>query len=660
MKRTYYLVLLAIVFSVPTAEAQDSSLPAAAVHGSVTAGYRFTNVSGRREKYNELFDMRSGFRVHDFSLYNGEEQNSRFYDSFFLTSSGIGGEPFSGGQFNIKKNHVYDLRVNYQQSYFYWNRNDDQPQPSGLNGLSTNHDWATVRKIGSVNLATYLTKTLRLNFEYQHTGRTGPTDSTRTLDYFGAPSTWAGFLRSNPYAVQALLDENSNRTTFGISYSHRDFSFFYRAGYQWFHQDIDTRNLTAQQRSINIDEARTANELLDQATWKDQRDLHSPLSEFSYSGTISSRLHVRGGYIFYRYQGPRAESGVFAGSARTTGSNNAPYSVSFQDHSTSAENSHVLDQGFTFDVLPKVSFIADYRYFRNNINTDVVYNSTTDAAAPVTGNEETDWRMGTQMLDLAFEFRPIDKLQIKPGIRLTKRDVIVQNEGVTEPQATKRSRIASPILTVYYSPNRKVMLRGDVQSANNDTPYTRISARKDFNLRWIGRYQPTPRVSIENNLRVRTSDYTTTEFRNSVRSNATNLTYKVHDRLSLLAGFTYDSFLATASITFLRGTAPLNATWRDQTINRVWQAGVEAQPMRRLTLNLNGNYLRTTGVSEISGELPTAGPLRWPLVTGTASYDFPRAGRFSIDMQRTYYIEEILRGDNFGASLLNLRWTKEF
>src|SRR5206468_7328389 len=142
-------------------------------------------------KYNELFDLRRGFRVHDFSLYSGEDRKSRFFDSFVLTSSGLGGEPFSGGQFNLKKNHVYDLRVNYQQSYFYWNRNDDQPHPTGLHGLLTNHDWSTVRKIGSVNLAAYATSKLRLNFEYNHTGRTGLTNTTRTLDYSGAPSTCA-------------------------------------------------------------------------------------------------------------------------------------------------------------------------------------------------------------------------------------------------------------------------------------------------------------------------------------------------------------------------------------------------------------------------------------------------------------------------------------
>jgi hypothetical protein len=47
-------------------------------------------------------------------------------------------------------------------------------------------------------------------------------------------------------------------------------------------------------------------------------------------------------------------------------------------------------------------------------------------------------------------------------------------------------------------------------------------------------------------------------------------------------------------------------------------------------------------------------------MTGTAAYDFGKPGRFSIDLQRAYYIEQILPGDNFSANILGIRWTKDF
>jgi hypothetical protein len=38
----------------------------------------------------------------------------------------------------------------------------------------------------------------------------------------------------------------------------------------------------------------------------------------------------------------------------------------------------------------------------------------------------------------------------------------------------------------------------------------------------------------------------------------------------------------------------------------------------------------------------------------------PKAGRFAVDLQRTYYIEDIVTVNNFSANLLTIRWTKSF
>jgi len=151
-----------------------------------------------------------------------------------------------------------------------------------------------------------------------------------------------------------------------------------------------------------------------------------------------------------------------------------------------------------------------------------------------------------------------------------------------------------------------------------------------------------------------------TDFRNNVRSNAFTVNWSWNDKLSTFAGFSYDSFLATASVTFLRGTAPTNTTWRDQTINRVWQAGVSARPLPRLGFDFAGSFVRSTGAGEISGELPVFGPLTFPMATATAYYDLPRFGKLGVDLQRTYYFEEIVRGNDFGANLLTIRWTRNF
>jgi hypothetical protein len=70
--------------------------------------------------------------------------------------------------------------------------------------------------------------------------------------------------------------------------------------------------------------------------------------------------------------------------------------------------------------------------------------------------------------------------------------------------------------------------------------------------------------------------------------------------------------------------------------------------------------VRSTGFGQIQGEAPLSGPSSFPYATGTVSYDFPRLGRLTAQLQRTYYIEQIVPGNNFGAKLLTIAWTRGF
>jgi hypothetical protein len=657
-------VTFAVLLSTLPLAAQDKPLPILGGfenQGSVTAGYRFTDISGRREKYYELLDLRSGFRVNEFDLFGrASEKGSGLADSYSVNASGLGGDPYPGGQLSISKAGLYDLRINYRQHYYYWNRNDDQPNPGGLPGLTINHDWATVRKFGSMNFNLHATEHLRFTFDYNRNSREGLTFVTRGLDYFGSPDSWGSFVRANPYYLEAPVNEVANRFAGGVSYNWRDWNFTYRLGYQTFEQNLTIDNVASPERSIALGDPVTAGELLQRASFNQYRRLKTPISEFSYVGRARSRVQLRGGYIFYRYRGPVSQNADFNGTARITGTTLGNYAVSENDRAEVTEPNHVVDQGATFKLSNAWSLSTDYRYSRFTEDGILTADSLRDSTTAVSGEFLSNWRSDIHRVDLSLEFAPGNKLLVRPGIRFVDRDVRVLENNVVDSVRTKHSKFVAPILSVFYAPSQRFTIRGNIQSITNDTPYTRISPRTDVAGRWITRYRLGDRVTIENSAILRTGKYLTTEFRNSIRSNATTVSYSFNDRLALFGGFGYDSFLATASVTFLRGTPPLSAVWRDQTVNRIWQAGIDARPTKKVTVRLSGNYDRTTGVGEISGEPPTQGPLRFPIMTGTFTYDFGMPGRFSIDLQRAYYIEEIMRGDNFNANVLAIRWTKGF
>ena len=629
--------------------------------GSVTTGYRFTSVGGYEPGFQQMFDLRSGFRLFDFNLTGKAKEGSNpFADHYQLTASGLGGDPFPGGQLTVSKTNVYDLRVNYRQSYYYWNQNDNALLPNGLQGLTSNHNWATVRRFGSLNLLLHATNNLRFRFEYGQNGRDGTIFTTRVLDYYGAPSSWGTFLRDNPYYVIGPVNEHSNRIAGGVDYTVRDWTIHYTIGYQRFDQAFDWTN-PVPERSININSTANVKELLANGNWSEVRNLNTPASELFFNGKVTPRLTWRGDFLYFRYSGPSTIDASYNGTARanTSGTVVAPYAISLSSRAEDSEPTYVLDQGFTYKLKEWWNFDADYRF--NHFTESGTANFLgRDTSGTYTGTTTQQWRESLNQLDLRMEFTPLPGLVISPGVRLMKRDVVALDDGQVDPGRTLRTKTAWPIGSIFYRPWKNFSVRGDFQSITSNTSYTRITPHTDVGTRLVFRYRLSTKFSIEDSLSIRSQKLLATSFRSSMRANASTISYTLSDRFSTFAGFSYDSFFATDSVTFLRGTAPLNTTWRDQTVNRVWQLGLNAQPTHRLGFTFSGNFVRSTGLGEITDELPRFGPLTFPMATLTVRYDVPRIGRLAADLQRTYYYEQIVRGNDFSANLLTLRWTIGF
>jgi hypothetical protein len=636
--------------------------------GSVSMGYRFTDIGGRQQKFSELFNLRQGFRVTDFNLFGRTQPGaSAFADSFSVTASGLGGDPFPGGQLTLRKDKLYDLRVNYRQSYYYWDRNDSVVVPAapGVSPsiardlMTSNHDFATVRRFGSANLTVRATNNLHFLFEYARNSRRGVNFTTRELDYFGSSSSWGSFLRASPFYVEAPIYDHLQRFTGGFSYSPKNWNFHYKLGYQTFRQIMDWQNVDSPELTFESSNSSRANEALSFARWFESREFKTPVSEFSFLGHPHRRLDVRGGYIFYRYKGPDSMQSVFNGDA-PEGSGFAPYGVEFNSHADLTEPNHVVDAGTSVKITDWWNLHTDYRYSRFTVDSMANFHSVLDLATEADGELAYQWKSRTHLFDANLEFLPTRGLILRPGIRLMRRDIQVLEDGVIDDVRTKRINTVWPTLGAYYQPTKKFSVRGDFQAVTNGASYTRISPHTDVGGRIIFRFKPTEKLTVEDNLVLRSRKFLETDFKNNIHFNAINIAYDLNDRFGVYGGFSYDSWFATAGVTFLRGTEPRDVVWRDQTVNRVWTGGLVVKPTKRLGFNFSGNFVRTTGAGEISGELPYFGPMTWPMGTGSIYYDFPKIGRFSVDLQRTYYIEEIIHGNDFQANWLSIRWTRDF
>ena len=653
----------AILMAARVLTAQDSPKDVGGfqTQGFVTTGYRFVDTHGYEPKYEELFDLNGGFRVLDIGIYgHAKPGKDAFADDYSLTVSGLGGDPFTTAQLMLRKTRLYDLRASFIQTHYYWNRNDDVSS-NGFTAITSNHDWATVRKLGSFDFNIHATSNLRFSFEYYRNTRDGVNFTTRTMDYFGSSSSWGSFARANPYYLMAPINENANRVAGGIDYTRRRWTFHYRVGFQVFDDAVDGQNLVTNQRSINTNDPATASELLGAASWVDTRKLTTPISEFTYDGRVDRHLELHGGYTYYRYSGPASLDFSANGTARTNsgGTAFAPYQFSMSARAFDKEPNHIIDQGLSYKVNDTWQLFADYRYTRLNVDASAQFNSIA-TGVPASGTSFNEWRIGTSTLDLRAAFTPMPDLVVNAGVRLMKNDVEYLDSGIADPTRTKRIKTAWPMVNAFYQPAKNLSIRGDIDEINTGTFYTRISPRTDIGGRLVVRYQPIEKVTIDNALVIRNMRLVAADYRSSVRGNSSTVTWEGNPRLYLYGGFSYESFFASDFTSFIRGPAPLTSAIRDQTVSRIWQGGIKLKPIQNLAVDFAGNYIRTNGLGEISGEPPLYGPVTFPYASGYVHYNFPHYGELGVQLQRTYYIEQIITANNFSANILLLTWKWSF
>ena len=464
------------------------------VHGNVEAGYRFTDVTGSSDTYRQLIDLSDGLRLTGFDLEGRPKEPGRgFADVFSVSASGFGGDPFPSVQVVARKSGLYDFRVNWRQSRFF----DVSPlTPPSIAGLDTravtdHHGWNTTRQIGNVSWTLHATTHLHLLFDYDRVARSGTLDSTRSLDFLNSPSTWGAFARANPYPVLVPVSETAHRVTAGVSYSRGMWSVNYKAGYQTYGENETINSAAPLEPSINVADPATANELLASVGWSQTRLLSGPVSELSFVAQPASKVEWRGEYIYSSYDGPFSLDGGFRGIARTnsTGTTLSPYDVSIAARGTASAPSHIVGQGITYRPFDRWAFDAYYRYSRFSSDATgrlgsllALYppaTATTPAAA--TEADHMTWLVATHELTLAATFEPNRKLTIRPGVRLSRRDVERQIDDVIDPATSDREKTVSPELMVVYRPIAQVTMRGSIANSYTDATFTRLSpAERDI------------------------------------------------------------------------------------------------------------------------------------------------------------------------------------
>ncbi len=150
------------------------------IHQSMEIGYRVSDVTGSKQMYNTLVDLRSGPRFLEQSLsMQSVTHESLLFDNLFINSFGWGGDPNNGLSARLDKSKWYDFRATFRrdQTDFNYNLlanplNPPTSSPS-IPVTSSPHSFATRRRMSDFDLTLLPQSKIDFRIGYSRNNMTG-------------------------------------------------------------------------------------------------------------------------------------------------------------------------------------------------------------------------------------------------------------------------------------------------------------------------------------------------------------------------------------------------------------------------------------------------------------------------------------------------------
>ncbi|MBI2817335.1 MAG: hypothetical protein HYX72_10375 [Acidobacteria bacterium] len=613
--------------------------------GSGSFGYRFLNLEGNHAKYNQLLNLQEGFRVFsaDFSL-QPTEGGTGWFDRMWVTTQGLGGDPFPTIRAVIRKADQYELRTGYRSTQYFY----DLPQTDFTN----NRAWHARRRFADADLRYTPTKTLSLRFFYNRSERLGTDLSGSPFFYIPlGQDVWQALGRfdSIPWAIP--LREQANMYGGGLDYQLGTTHIHVEQNYRTFNNPANLQTFGGQPVVVRGPLTPVQNVIVER--WDTLAAFNIPTTSVFIEHEVNGHLQLRGGFVHLRASGPASLDGSLSQGASL---------LRYIGTGTTKLNVQTADAGFTWTIFKPVELMSDYRYQSYaERGTQSIQALRSDLPLPMALSDDTlRWDFGVHIVDSVLAVFPSRTLTFRGGLRFVKRDIVRMVDGETAP-GTRRTWTYTPLINAAWTPSRKFSLRGDFESRVNVDPYVRITPESSVGSKIRARFSPSDKWGIDNTFMFRNLSTEDLSFEAHTRSNSTNLWFQPLARVGFQGGFSYLNFSSENSIRFLRGTPPLTGLLStDQTVDRIFTAGVNLNPVDALTLGFTGQFVRSTGLGTITRESSMYGPLTWPAWSAEIGFNTKNLGRVVFSWQRSYYYEDLFRAMDYSSHAFTLRFERAF
>src|SRR5260370_10873056 len=150
------------------------------IRQSAELGYRITGQRGNRSVFDSIVDDHTELRLLDQSLEVRSLNNAGLlFDSFSLSSFGLGGEPSSVIRLRAAKNKLYNFNASFRRDHNYWDYNllaNPLNPPTSLPFvpiLNSPHRFDVVRRMSDYNATLFPQSLLRIGLADSRNPRHG-------------------------------------------------------------------------------------------------------------------------------------------------------------------------------------------------------------------------------------------------------------------------------------------------------------------------------------------------------------------------------------------------------------------------------------------------------------------------------------------------------
>ena len=649
-RKTTGLVLAVYLLASVAAHGQGTPVGAYTFSGSVGLGYRFLDLNGTAAKYNQLLNLQEGFRVFDTQLdFLSQEVGTGWLDRFTVTAQNLGGDPYPAIAVQLRKHGLYELRLGYRATQYHI----DLPQTS----LTPNRGWIDRRRFSDLELRYTPSRDLRLRFYYNRTRRAGSDRATSPFFYLPlGPEVWGAFGRANGLPWVIPLREEADLIGGGADYRLKNTNLHFEQSWRTYDNPASLQGLSGLPLELLGPLSPSQNLVVQQWAGTYHQDI--PTTSLHFDSQVASRLQLRGGYVYTKSSGPLNLNGRILSPQGSL----APITLDIVGKGDGKLTSHTGEFGFTVSVLPQLDVISDYRYQTfGEQSSRSLQGVRADLPAPVAlSNQSQQWDYGLHTVETQLAYVPMESLRVQAGLRFLKQDVTRLLDGQIA-DGTGRTWTYTPMVRVSWKPSARWSVRGEWDKRTVVDPYVRITPEDTIGSSIRVQYSFSQQWRVDNVWSFRNFETDGLGLRMHSRRNSTTLSYMPESLVGFYGGFNYDSFFSENSVVYQQGTPPLTGLQStDQTIDRTYFWGLKVNPAPRLLLDLSGQFARSTGLGTFTGESSTYGPLTWTAWNSEVSYDVPQLGRLAFGWQRSYYLENLRRANDYSANAFTVRIVRRF